>query len=173
LNDTALRSSSRVAAAIIVASVVVAGAILSSSYIGTERTRTITVQNVTTQSLTTSTTLTSTVYTVSCNYDLPGPCLTSLDFPISVSYGGPWKVTYEGYSDVFAYNPGESSSVNGTLNGFGDTSTTITVPSNGVASLCAQAQKLDDSSNPLVLNGQNETSLPYGSVSICLQAKVA
>jgi hypothetical protein len=99
-----------------------------------------------------------------------GDCVArySYTFTLSVNYSGPWKLTYQGYNSLAKSNP---TDVGGSFNGTGTFSKSITLSglNNQGLTLCANAQKLDASTSTLVLTitGQNETSLPYGSVSYC------
>ena len=95
-------------------------------------------------------------------------------FTISVNYGGPWKLSYQGYTtfDLGGANP---TGANVTVSGSGVYSKSITLsgPHNKGLSLCADAEKLDSSNTALVLtvtgprSDQNETSLPHVSVLAC------
>ena len=91
-------------------------------------------------------------------------------FTISVNYGGPWKLSYQGYTNVGlgGANPlGANVTVTGS--GLYSRSVALAGPHSRGLTLCADAQKLDGSNATLVLSvtGGNETSLPYGSVSSC------
>jgi hypothetical protein len=99
-----------------------------------------------------------------------GNCITtySYAFIVSVNYTGPWKLAYQGYNSLGKSNPTDAR---GNYSGAGFNSTTIVLgglDNNGLT-LCAQAQKLDNSTVPLILTitGRNETTLPFGSTSYC------
>ncbi|HEV2390408.1 MAG TPA: hypothetical protein VGS04_06755 [Nitrososphaerales archaeon] len=93
-------------------------------------------------------------------------------FTISLSYSGPWKLSYHGYT-VPSGIPSlpKPLGANTTVTGTGAFSRSITLsgPDNASVGVCATAQKLDGSNARLILSvtGGNETSLPYGSVSTC------
>jgi hypothetical protein len=133
---------------------------------------------------TVGTTEDSTTSTCSGTVLLGCPHFFNQTFLISVNYGGPWGFSYQGY-----LGDGRSNSVNGTSNplivsgnfyGHGSTSESITVSgtdSNGVTA-CIEAQKLDSSNAVLSVNLQasnanNQTSLPYGSVKLCVTYIIA
>lgn len=87
---------------------------------------------------------------------------------MSVNYTGPWKLTYQGYNSLGKSNP---TNVTGSYSGTGFYSVPITLRglNNNGLTLCAQAQKLDDSDGTLILTvtGFNETPAPFGYVSYC------
>ena len=125
----------------------------------------------------------STLRLNSCDYVIPGPCLTGYNFTLSISYSADWKVTYEGYNSLcqstcsnatFSSNPPTTTS--GSFAGSGNSSRTIMVggSSNGWT-LCSQAQKLDSTNSTLVLSvggAENETSSPYGVTSVCQEVQL-
>jgi len=160
-------SYSRLIAAIIVASLVIAAGILGASYLGPARTQTLTITQTQTPSISSS----------SCYYVLPQavPCLIGQNFTLSVNYTGQWEVAYQGYN-CGGKDCGVATTT-GRFNGTGFNSGIITVEgaANGWT-LCAQAQKLDDSSSILVLKiagAENSTVLSFGSTSECVESQLA
>ncbi len=99
-------------------------------------------------------------------------------FTISVSYGGSWKLSYQGYT-AFGLDGANPNGANATVTGSGaySRSVTLTGPHGRGLSLCADAQKSDASNATLLLtvtgaaSSQNGTSLPYGSVLACAGAQ--
>lgn len=93
-------------------------------------------------------------------------------FTISLSYSGPWKLSYQGYitssgTPSFPKPLGANTTVTG--DGAFTRSITLSGPANARLGVCASAQKMDGSNATLILSvtGGNETSLPYGSVYTC------
>jgi|SRR5271157_957307 len=109
-------------------------------------------------------------YSTCSGYPPGGDCLGvyNYTFTIYVNYTGSWRLTYNGTNNV-----GESDaySFNKTLSGAGNFA--VSVPLSGMNNqgleTCAKAQKLDSSNSTLVLTleATRQTSLPYGSTSIC------
>jgi hypothetical protein len=99
-------------------------------------------------------------------------CASRETFALSINCSGAWTVKYEGYNTIYRSNYNNlTETSSGSYSGSGQYAQNITVsgPDNGW-SLCAQAQKGDASSSPLILrvSGQeNETSLPFGATSVC------
>jgi hypothetical protein len=92
---------------------------------------------------------------------------------ISVSYGGPWGASYQGYLG----NEGSGQLVeSGSFYGHAPGNGPVTVTgwsASGEITLCAEAQKLDASNSTLVLTilpttVTNQTSLAYGTTKSCL-----
>jgi hypothetical protein len=91
-------------------------------------------------------------------------------FTISVTYAGPWGLTFEGYlGDSPSGQPVKSG------NFYGHTSANETVTVVGVSpvgtTICAEAQKLDASSSTLVLSigsSSNQTSIAYAMTKVCV-----
>lgn len=92
------------------------------------------------------------------------------NFTISVTYTGPWGLTYQGYL-------GDSQSGQPVTSGnfYGHTSANETVAVAGVSTvgttICAEAQKLDSSSSTLALSiasSSNQTSVAYGMTKVCV-----
>ncbi len=98
-------------------------------------------------------------------------------FTISVGYGGPWKLSYQGYT-MFGLDGANPNGANVTVTGSGaySRSVTLTGPHGRGLSLCADAQKSDATNATLLLtvtgaaSHQNGTSLPHGSVLACAGA---
>ena len=89
---------------------------------------------------------------------------------ISVSYGGPWGISYRGYL-------GDSESgrlvESGSFYGHGPADESVRISGTDVVGtlLCAQAQKLDSSNSTLVLriaSLTNQTLLAYGTSKLCV-----
>jgi hypothetical protein len=112
-----------------------------------------------------------------CTYTGPAvlycPNFFNQTYTISVSYGGPWGASYQGYlGDSESGRLVESGSF------FGHTpaneSVTVTGTDTSGITICAEAQKLDASNSTLVLrilptiNVMNQTSLAYGTTKACL-----
>jgi hypothetical protein len=96
-----------------------------------------------------------------------GP-IWNINLPITVNYTGPWTLIYQDYNSLGRSNP---TSTSGSCSGTGFYSLPVNVsgPTSDALTLCAQAQKLDSSNSTMILTitGDNETSLPNGSVSYC------
>ena len=93
-------------------------------------------------------------------------------FTISLSYSGPWKLSYHGYIVSSGIPPlPEPLGANTTVTGTGAFSRSVTLsgPADASVGVCASAQKLDGSNATLILSvtGGNATSLPFGFVSTC------
>jgi hypothetical protein len=93
---------------------------------------------------------------------------------ISVSYLGPWGITYQGY-----LGNGESELgllvESGSFYGHGPANESVTVSGTTAVGtgICAEAQKLDASNSTLVVrilppNVMNQTSIAYGTAKACL-----
>jgi len=98
------------------------------------------------------------------------PHSLSDSYTISVTYAGPWGMTYAGY---LGGSPSGQPVIFGSF--YGHTSTNETVTVAGVTtsgtSICAQAQRLDASSSTLVLSiasSSNQTSVAYGTTRVCV-----
>ena len=96
-------------------------------------------------------------------------------YTISVTYAGPWGLTYAGYL-------GDSPSGQPVTFGnfYGRTSANETTTVAGVSAIgtviCAEAQKLDASSSALVLSiasSSNQTSVAYGTTRVCVSNVIA
>lgn len=92
-------------------------------------------------------------------------------YAISVSYGGPWGLSYQGYlGDSEIGQLVKSGSFYG--HGQGNTSVLVAGTSEVGTLLCAEAQKLDASNATLVLTlasgATNQTSTAYGTTKVCL-----
>jgi len=131
-----------------------------------------TLQQTSTSQASSTTNSNSTTHTTwTCSgYPPGGNCIAPYNytFTVSVNYTGPWRLTYNGQTDV-----GEANAhyIMGNLTGTGYYSVPVMLSglNNGFLTLCAQAQKLDGSNHTLVLTvtGSNQTSAPYGSTSYC------
>lgn len=93
-------------------------------------------------------------------------------FTISIAYGGPWGLSYQGYLGNGESQMG-SLIENSSFYGHGPTEESITVAGTSTVGtgLCAEAQKLDSSNSTLVLtigSVTNQTSTAYGTTKICL-----
>lgn len=106
-----------------------------------------------------------------CSGSPPGgdcPGSYSYSFTISVNYTGSWKLSYSGYNDG---GPPGHEVASGSYNGTGNESrgVSLTGSNNHFLTLCATAQKLDDSNSTLTLRvtGSNQTSAPFGTVTYC------
>jgi hypothetical protein len=112
-----------------------------------------------------------------CTYTGPAvlecPHFFNQTYTVSVSYGGPWGASYQGYLGDSESGPlVESGSF------FGHTpaneSVTVTGTDTSGITICAEAQKLDASNSTLVLrilppiNVMNQTVLAYGTTKACL-----
>jgi hypothetical protein len=184
------RTYTRIAAAIVLAAVVVAGAILATSTHNTTVTSTAEITATTQTSTTTvvstsfatTTTISTSVATSHVSFGSAATCAGSpqgggsnaagptwnVNLPITVNYTGPWTLTYQGYDSLGRSNPTNTSgSCSGT--GFYSLPVSVSGPTSDSLTLCAQAQKLDSSDATMILTitGDNETSLPNGSVSYC------
>ncbi len=112
-----------------------------------------------------------------------GGCLvdwlwTNWTFGVSLSYAGPWHVTYYAYPSGTFSGPdnGAGSYTKGSYGGSGPDSRTVTLSGGEhyAPIVCAVAQKLDSSSSNLTLTvnappyyGSNTTALPDGSTYAC------
>ncbi len=139
-----------------------------------------------TRSMTTSTvttTVTSTILTsgnagasttTSCTATggIGCPHFMNNNWTISVSYTGPWGVTYQGWL-------GDQTSGQLVVSGsfYGNTTASKTINVSGTTdygiTVCAEAQKLDSSTSTLTVsilppNVSNETSAAYGTARTCI-----
>jgi hypothetical protein len=135
---------------------------------------------------TTTETLTTTVYTAATSTSIACtntegigcPRFFNQTYAISVSYAGPWGVSYQGYLGV-----GESGRLvaSGSFYGNAPADRSVTVSGTDAygITLCTEAQKLDASNSTLVLrilppaDVMNQTSLAYGTTKACLADVVA
>jgi hypothetical protein len=105
-------------------------------------------------------------------------CLHFLNdrYTISVSYGGPWGLTYQAY---LGDSPSGQPVKSGNFYGHSPTNETVAVAGTSAigTTLCAEAQKLDASnSTTLVLriaSSTNQTSAAYGTTKICIANEIA
>ena len=177
MNNQPPQTHARVAAAILIAAVVVSAAILASTTLYPAKTisRTTTVTDTFAQTLIALTTTTS----ISCGGPYPICPANAQTFTLSVNYTGSWRVAYQGYDTAGCSNCNNNASLvlRGSYDGSGFNSRNITVTAQGYGwTLCAQAQKFDSSNSVLVLHvsgAQNETSLPFGTTSACVEALIA
>lgn len=92
------------------------------------------------------------------------------NFTISVTYAGPWGLTYRGYlGDSQSGQPVTSGSFYG--HAFANETVTVAGVSTVGTSICAEAQKLDASNSTLVLSiasSSNQTSIAYGRTQVCV-----
>ena len=95
------------------------------------------------------------------------------DFTITVNYSGPWVLNYYGFHNGEPSGPHSNSyylsSGSYTGEGFYTTSVKLSGDNYYFLTLCAWAQKLDDSTSTLALTvtGSNSTSQPRGSTYYC------
>ena len=114
------------------------------------------------------------VVTQQCTTGVIGcPHFLNQTFVITVDYGGPWGLSYQGYlgAGTTSGTPIES----GNFFGHGSANESITVSGTSASGItaCVEAQKLDASTSLLVLKLQtstnlNQTSLPYGTAKACI-----
>jgi len=174
------RNYSRVAAIVVAAVIVVAATLATPAH---NTTVTKTVPEITTTTQTSTTTVVSTSFATSTmSFGFAATCsgspqgggsnvaapTWSINLGLTVNYTGPWTLTYQGYNSLGKSNP---TSTSGSCNGTGFYSLPVSVSgsTSEALTLCAQAQKLDSSNATMILTitGDNETSLPNGSVSYC------
>ncbi|MDG6906876.1 MAG: hypothetical protein JRN20_13935 [Nitrososphaerota archaeon] len=145
---------------------------------------TVATSNTALQSTTTTTVFLSSAITtstsISCSYStypeaLVCPTFLSQTWNVSVDYNGPWGLSYQGYlGSGTSGSPIES----GSFFGHGPTNESITVSAVGSGiTACVEAQKLDNSNSVLVLNlltgnAHNSTSLPFGTVKLCMAKEI-
>lgn len=98
-------------------------------------------------------------------------------FVVSVGYGGPWGLSYQGYLGV-GFSSG-SPVESGNFYGQGSTNESISVSGTDTLGItaCVEAHKLDASSSVLVLklfpsNSMNQTALSYGTTKLCVSVRL-
>ena len=181
MNTQPTRSFARLAVAIVVAGVAIGAGILASSYLGTAttvtRTSTTTVTTSTFRGNSSATTTNSvstssigsetfvtfeTTLTACCNSTTGGG---TFDYPLSIESIGTWTMHYwvQNYS-------GTENSIEGNLNGAGNSETWITFSVEGYVgyTLCASATVLPPGP-PLTLSlfNQNTTTGSNPTVEVC------
>lgn len=120
-----------------------------------------------------TTLLTNTSSTASCTNTggIGCPHFFNQTWLISVNYNGAWGLSYQGYL-------ASGNSLVESHNYFGHGSTNVSISLSGIDTFgikaCVQAQKLDSTTNLLAVSFvtpsiTNQTSVPYGTASICLQ----
>ena len=148
-------------------------AFIEHSQAGTVTTTTATSETTILHTITlyTNSTMTSTTCTNTGGSGCPQ--LINYTFTISVSYAGPWGLSYQGYVGL---TESEKNLVgSGSFYGHGPTNESVMIGGTSTTgtSLCAEAQKLDASNSTLILrivsalNITNQTSLAYGTVKTC------
>ena len=94
-------------------------------------------------------------------------------FTISINYTGPWILRYYGFHNGEVSGPHSDSYYlsSGSITGSGNYAKSVTLSGDDYyfLTLCAWAQKLDDSNSTLTLSvtGSNSTSAPMGSAYYC------
>ncbi|MDG7000112.1 MAG: hypothetical protein JRN15_13480 [Nitrososphaerota archaeon] len=162
-----------IAAVIIIIAVLVSGvagyAVATSQIAPTTRYSVSTYFTVRTITVHTNTTSTST-----CTFTggIGCPHFFNQTYVLSVDYGGPWGLSYQGYLGT---GTGGTLAEAGNFFGHGPANESITVSGTDTSGItaCVEAQKLDGSSSVLTLrlltgNAVNQTSLPYGIAKICM-----
>ena len=146
----------------------------NSSFSSVVSTSTSTATTTVTSTVLTSMGNTGTSTTTSCTATggIGCPHFMNMNWTISVSYTGPWGVTYQGWL-------GDQTSgqlvVSGSFYGNSTGSKTINVSGTtdyGIT-VCAEAQKLDSSTSNLTVsilppNVTNQTSAAYGTARTCI-----
>lgn len=97
-----------------------------------------------------------------------GNCLAtySYTFTVTVSYTGPWKLMHQGYISLGSSNPTNVTRSDSETR-FYSQPITLRGLNNDALTLCAQAQKLENSCDTLVptVTESNETSVPFGTAT--------
>jgi hypothetical protein len=146
------------------------------------RIQTRTSTSTTTTTATTTATVTSFTNTTStsttCTYTgfqvVACPSHFNQTFTVSVSYGGPWGMSYQAYVDSGGSVPLTPPDETSSFYGHGPANQSVSVVLVGTSfTFCVEAQKLDPSSSTLVLrillpSAMNQTSTAYGTTKICL-----